>query len=188
MSAKKYLFYLFVLVALIQLYVAASVILGREKVIRHGELHRFRTAPIDPNDPFRGKYIVLDFDSTQYKPKKKVKFETGEKVYVTLNVDKEGFSWIKSVYKKEPEHETYLTATVDYVLDWEGKEVMIAYPFDRFYMEESKAPVAERLYFRRRRNPETVAYAEVRILNGESVLTDVKIDGVSIVTLSSRAK
>ena len=52
----------FVLVALMQLFVPANMIWSREKVLNEGKIYKFKTAPIDPNDPFRGKYISLNFE------------------------------------------------------------------------------------------------------------------------------
>ncbi len=37
---------------LAQLYVPASMIFRNERVIREGTAFKFKTAPIDPNDPF----------------------------------------------------------------------------------------------------------------------------------------
>ena len=57
----KYIFILFVIVALIQLFVPAQVILQQESVLETGNVYRFKTQPVDPNDPFRGKYITLNY-------------------------------------------------------------------------------------------------------------------------------
>ncbi|HMB62545.1 MAG TPA: hypothetical protein VKN36_05700, partial [Eudoraea sp.] len=54
------------------------------------------------------------------------------------------------------------------------------YPFDRFYMEESKANEAELTYRQSQRDTSKITYALVRIKNGEAVLKDVMIDGISI--------
>ena len=57
----------FILMVLAQLYVPASMIFQKERVITQGTAYKFRTAPIDPNDPFRGKYITLSFNETGVK-------------------------------------------------------------------------------------------------------------------------
>ena len=43
-----------------QLYVPFSMILGSEKVIDSGTLYKFRVALLDPVDPFRGRYVILN--------------------------------------------------------------------------------------------------------------------------------
>lgn len=62
MNKKKILLLSFFLVAVVQLYVPSKMIWDREEVLRTGTEYKFRTAPIDPTDPFRGKYITLRFD------------------------------------------------------------------------------------------------------------------------------
>ena len=56
----------------------------------------------------------------------------------------------------------------------------IDYPFDRYYMEESKAYDAELTYRKSQLDTSQIAYALVSIKDGEAVLKDVLINGVSI--------
>ena len=64
-------------------------------------------------------------------------------------------------------------------ISW-GKTRLV-YPFERFYLEEHKAPRAEKRYRLATRNSLQTTYAIVRIKNGTTVLEDVLIDGHSIV-------
>ena len=73
----------------------------------------------------------------------------------------------------------FLKAKVDYVIH-EGSKLSIEYPFDRFYMEESKAYDAELTYRRALPDTSQITYALVNIKNGESVLKDVMMNGISI--------
>ena len=61
-------FLCFGLLVAAQLYVPASMILGRENTIKAGKEFQFRVAPIDPNDPLRGKYIRLDYEDNFFPP------------------------------------------------------------------------------------------------------------------------
>ncbi|MCP3932456.1 MAG: GDYXXLXY domain-containing protein, partial [Bacteroidetes bacterium] len=61
-----------------------------------------------------------------------------------------------------------------------SNKLTIAYPFDRFYMEESKADDAEDIYREFQRDNRRAAYALVNIKEGKAVLKDVLIDGISI--------
>lgn len=69
-------------------------------------------------------------------------------------------------------------------------------PFDRFYMEESKAPRAEKLLpgsrFGRAQpsgtNQVTNCRANVRILNGTALIEDVLVDGTSIKELAGQPR
>jgi uncharacterized membrane-anchored protein len=170
----------FVFVALAQIYVPAKIVLNRVEILGTGKEFKFKTAPIDPNDPFRGKYIVLDFKETTIDIQHQEKWTRGETVNVFLTTDENGFAKIKSVSKLEPaDKQDFLKAKVCFI-SYDGSKLTIDYPFDRFYMEESKAYDAELTYNRSRRDTNSVAYALVNIKNGESVLKDVMIDGISI--------
>ena len=63
MLNKRYLFAGFILVALLQLFVPANMIWQEEGTIQEGTEFHFKVAPVDPNDPFRGKYISLAFEA-----------------------------------------------------------------------------------------------------------------------------
>jgi len=174
----------FVLMVLVQLYVPGRMIFQKEQVIMDGKEFRFRTAPIDPNDPFRGKYITLSFNANEVKVQDSVDWYTGDPVFVYLTTDSAGYAFIQSVTKDQPfELDDYVNATVDYVIADTVSTVFISYPFDRFYMEESKAPAAEQIYNEAAVDTNQVAYAVVMIKSGEAVVRDVMIDGVSILDL-----
>jgi|SRR5215203_5292172 len=180
MNSKKIIVIAFVLVALVQIYVPAKIILDRAIVLSSGKEFKFKTAPIDPSDPFRGKYINLTFNENTAEIQNKENWARGETVFVLLSTDNNGFAKIKSVSKTKPlESQDFLKAKVNLVT-YDGSKLFIEYPFDRFYMEESKAYDAEMTYSRSSRDTSQVAYALVNIKNGESVLKDVMINGISI--------
>ena len=60
-----------------------------------------------------------------------------------------------------------------------AKTVMIRWPLDRFYLNERLAPDADKLFAERLRGDKPPV-AEIRLLDGQAVLTDVLLDGVSI--------
>ena len=180
MNSKKIILIAFILVALVQIYVPAKIILDRAIVLSSGKEFKFKTAPIDPSDPFRGKYINLNFNENTVEIQNKENWARGETVFVLLTTDNNGFAKIKSVSKVKPlDNQDFLKAKVDYVI-YDGSKLSIEYPFDRFYMEESKAYDAELTYKRALPDTSQVTYALVNIKNGESVLKDVMINGISI--------
>lgn len=181
MNSRKLIFAVFVLVALAQLFVPAKMILDREKVLDNGKEYRFKTAPIDPYDIFRGKYIVLSYEDNVFKIQDEKGWINGEKVFLILKTDKDGFAEIQAVLKDKPAgSKDFLKASVNYVSNDGSGNLVIEYPFDRFYMEESKALPAEKAYLESLRDSSRVTYAQVKILNGESVLKDVLIDGIPL--------
>ncbi|MBK8829334.1 MAG: GDYXXLXY domain-containing protein [Saprospiraceae bacterium] len=171
----------FFLMVLAQLYVPASMIFQKERVIAQGTAYKFRTAPIDPNDPFRGKYITLSFNETGVKVENAEEWNNADEVYVYLTTDSSGYAMIQSIAKEQPKgRNDYIKANIDYIMTDTLSTVFVRYPFDRFYMEESKAPVAETIYNEAAIDSNQVAYALVMVMNGDAVVRDIFIDDVSI--------
>ena len=181
MNNKKLPLAAFILVALAQLYVPAKMILDRENILTSGIDFKFKTAPIDPNDPFRGKYISLQYENNVIEIQNEGDWLSGEDIYVILANDSNGFAKIESVSKTKPSDEvSFVKAKVSYVSDNGSQQLTVYYPFDRFYMEESKAYEAEKVYRESLPDSTQVAYALVKIKDGEAVLKDVLINDVSI--------
>lgn len=184
MNNHRLLFSLFVMVALMQLYIPSKMIFDRERVLETGMEYRFKTAPIDPTDPFRGKYINLSYEETMVEVESEMDWTVGEKVYISLTTDNSGFAKIQSVSKEEPtSNPSFLKAKVGFVTRDGSNKVTVEYPFDRYYMEESKAKEAELTYRQSQQDTSKITYALVSVVDGGSVLKDVMIDGVSIVEI-----
>lgn len=181
---KKATVIIFVLLCFIQLAVPSKMIFDKESVLATGHEYRFRTEPVDPYDPFRGKYVTLRFDAQQCTIDNDVEWSRGETVYVELTTDSAGFAIIRKLHKQEPSGNVdYVWAKIDYAY---GHEVSIDYPFTRFYMEEYKAHLAEQQYNDANRSLEKEAYAVVYVNKGAAALKDVMIDGVSLQVLASQ--
>lgn len=184
MANKRILFSLFVIVAIIQLAVPAKMIWDREKILETGKEFKFETAPIDPTDPFRGKYIILSFTENKVLLNSDIPYTSGEKIFVILKKDQQGFAKIKAVTNKKPKADIdYVQASVEYVSEFPAKTLSVSYPFNRYYMEESKAYQAERVYIESQLDSTKTTYALVSIKNGKAVLKDIIIDGVPILQL-----
>ncbi|MEO5648052.1 MAG: GDYXXLXY domain-containing protein [Chitinophagaceae bacterium] len=180
MFNRKLSFILFLLLILLQLYVPAKMIFDREDVIATGTVFKFKTAPIDPNDPFRGKYITLDYDQNSIKIEKTEEWKNSQTIYVLLSKDSAGYARISSISASKPvSTPDFVEAEISYV-DTRAKTLFIIYPFVRFYMEESKAYDAERLYTESLRDSSKITYGLVNVKKGEAVLTDVLIGEISI--------
>ena len=182
MLNKKILIAAFILVVIAQLGVPAKMIWDREDVLKTGILFRFKTAPVDPNDPFMGKYIYLNFEDNSIVIPKEEEWLPGELIYVSLHNDTSGFAKIKSISKTRPANDAdFLKAYVEVVMkNNDVRTLTINYPFDRYYMEESKAYEAELTYVRAQQDTTKITYALVSVKNGDAVLQDVMIDGTSI--------
>lgn len=186
MDSQKIMLTAFVLVALVQLYVPAKMIWDKETILEAGLTYKFKTAPIDPNDPFRGKYITLSFDENTVTVSNEEDWTSGEMIYLSLTTDNSGFAKIKSTSKKKPVRSTnFIQAKVKYVLGNGTNKLTIDYPFDRYYMEESKAYDAEQVYRQSLRDTCKITYALIKVKDGDAALKDVMINGTSIREMGS---
>ncbi|MEZ4987381.1 MAG: GDYXXLXY domain-containing protein [Saprospiraceae bacterium] len=185
MSNRRLQIIAFGAMVLIQWLVPANMILGREKVLDKGTPYRFKVRPVDPYDPFRGRYMTLDFEANQFNTDTLSEWMMGETVFVSLATDSIGFANIQDVTHEPPtDGSDYITAKL-YYSDWRDsfQLLQILYPFDRYYMEETKAPEAERIYRESLRDSSQTAWALVHVYQGEAVLKDVLVNGVSITQL-----
>lgn len=181
MNSKKIVLTAFILIALVQLYVPAKMILDKETVLEKGTEYKFKTAPIDPIDPFRGKYILLNYDENTVETQNKQNWEVGEIIYVSLSTDNAGFAKIKSISKEMPtDNPDFVKAKVSFLTENGSNKLTIDYPFNRYYMEESKAYDAEQIHRESQRDTNQITYALVSVRKGEAVLKDILINGTSI--------
>lgn len=174
---------LFVVMCLAQWLVPGKMIFDSERVIDEGTVYKFKTQPIDPSDPFRGKYITLNFDANSIILPDSTGWVNGEEIYVTFTTDSTGFAKVLGISRAEPETDNYLKTTVSYFDSWNKYELYFNLPFNRFYLEESKASEAEQIYWKAQRDSAQVAYGLVTIGNGHAVLTDVMINDKSVVEI-----
>jgi uncharacterized membrane-anchored protein len=179
---KISLLVLFILMCFAQWIIPAKMIYESEHVITDGDEYKFKTAPIDPSDPIRGKYIILNFESNLMTFNDSVDWMSGDEVFVTFTTDSAGFAIPETISRTSPETATFLKTTVDYVNSFGGEyKVYFNLPFTRFYLEESKASQAEQAYWQAQRDSAQVAYALVSVGAGQAVLKNVYINDIPIV-------
>lgn len=188
MKSKTIIFSLFVLVVLAQLYVPSKMILDEENVLKTGKEFKFETAPIDPEDPFRGKYISLRFKNNSFPIENRDNWQQREDVFVVLKTNPQGYAAIDTVMHKKPSNSVdFLKAQVQYIYTHKKeKTISIKYPFDRFYMDEFKAKEAELIAADTFKDSIQTVYASVFIKNGKAVLNDVFINEIPIKDLVSK--
>lgn len=178
---KRITIALFLIMCLAQWFVPAKMIYDSESIMRKGMQYRFKTLPVDPSDPFRGKYITLNFEANSISLPDSADWKPGEKVYVSFTTDTAGFAKAEAIYREEPLVEHYLETTVDYTTTNQPFRVFFKIPFSRYYLEESKASKAEQAYWSSLRDSTQVAYGLVSIGAGTAILKDVMINEKSIV-------
>ena len=172
---------LYALVVLAQLYVPASMIWSKETTLSEGTLIKMRCAPVDPYDPFRGRYVSLGFDETQVTLDRLVEFPSGKrKAYIVMENDADGFATIQDVVFEEPDDGLYYRADVQGYIAQGETQVTVYHPFLRYYMEEHAAPEAERVYRDVTWGGGMEAYAAIRVHNGDAVLEDLYLGDVPV--------
>ncbi|NND33678.1 MAG: GDYXXLXY domain-containing protein [Saprospiraceae bacterium] len=187
MIPKKIAIYGLVLLCFIQIYVAARMIYAYENVLTTGTSFKLRIAPVDPTDPFRGKYITLRFRDNTLKVAKASDWPQGSRAYVTFVEDSLGFARADDIFAQPlPGREDYLEIMIENIIDHPDEQlVYLAFPFDRFYLEESRAAEAERLYQEALASGMTEAYAHILVKNGHGTLADVIVGDKSVKNLGS---
>ena len=176
----------FVGMVFIQLFFPGKMIFQSEKALHDGSTFNFTTIPVDPNDPFRGKYITLRYAASSFKTDDIDGYAEGLNVYVTLEEGANGRAAVSDISFDEPtETPDYVKAKITRVrVNSEGiQHVRFQYPFDRYYLNEKVASEIEDMYRQATRDDYDNTYAVVRVRKGRAVFEDVMIQGKSIETL-----
>jgi uncharacterized membrane-anchored protein len=92
---------------------AATLLLGlvlvalveqRARILRGGTEIRLKTEPVDPRDLFRGDYVVLAYPISRVEVDTAARpaFRRGERVFVSLERDEQGFATATGVTRERP--------------------------------------------------------------------------------------
>lgn len=167
-----------------QFAVPFSMIQSRENILRNGDLFKFKTRPIDPADPFQGRYVRLAIDAyIKNRDDQPTPINARPKVYASIEPDVDGFAHFSEWSLEKPKGTKYLRTRIHY---FPNNGIDIDIPFDRYYMDEAKAPRAEQLA--RESTRSTNCWVAVRILNGKAVIEDVFAEGQSLRILAEEEK
>ena len=190
MTIKKGLFIAFAaIILLVPVYVAVS----SQNVLNNGEFYKFKPMAYDPFDPFRGKFLRVNYETNGIPTE--FDFEEGETAYVSIGVDREGFAFFEEAFKSPPKDKDYLKTTIQ----WSGMDasvireiemgteledfnlesvdtrssVNIKIPdnMNKYFINEDDALRAEETFFEEREN----IYIGVRILDGEVRLENIYV-------------
>src|SRR5260221_2660993 len=184
---------LFVGMVIIQWAVPAGMIFNTHRILKEGTTYRFRTQPVDPADPFRGNYLHLNFPSPMVITDTLKHYEEDEVVYVSLKADSLRFAYPFDIHKEKPANtDGYLKLRVRYAAvspdtSQARQSVYLEYPFDKMFLEESKASDAEQAYWNSR-NDSVVSYVVVKVLDTDAVLVDVIVNDSSVVDIVKRMR
>lgn len=184
------------------------LIVRYERVVTQGTEVRFRCQAYDPYDAFRGRYLRTSVREATTNivgtVTMKNNWEMRDKFVVRIEPSTNGL-WRVAEAALAPSGEGLWvkprSSSVGYRLGWSdrqkdesyekfsvrqkasGRAVHATFP-DQLFLNEKLAPAAEELL--RKRTGDAVAV--YRVLDGEMVMTDIELGGVSILTCAKDAK
>ncbi|EDM43619.1 hypothetical protein SCB49_08513 [unidentified eubacterium SCB49] len=171
---KIYLIIGFIIMVAAQWFVPGQMIVEQESVLTEGTAYKFKTRPIDPSDPLRGKYITLNFEMQKAFTKDST-INYGDALYVCLKNDADGFAKATIASKEKLDNKLdYIKVEANYYFQ---DTISFRVPFNTFYMEESKAYPAETLV--RQANRDSIlnnCYGLVYVKDDRAVLENVLIN------------
>ena len=169
MKARSVVWGVFVLACLAQLAFASSAMWRGETTLRGGTLYHFRSDPVDPVDPFRGRYVALAFARTRVPRAEGADLDVGATAYVELAVDDEGMARLERAQAAAPAADHLALP----VLATDATAVFVQLPFERYYAEEERALEIDR----QRWQAGARFVVGVRVLDGRGVIESLRLGG-----------
>jgi uncharacterized membrane-anchored protein len=190
MKNRKIIFFAY---ALIVMLVPIYIIGVSQDILNNGKLYKFRPQAYDPIDPLRGHYLRINYDTRNLPAEEE--FEEGDEVYVSIDVDKDGYAFFSDVHKNPPKKGDYLMSTVRNTGGMERFERGVLSRLDddiragdvgnykmtvtidppdnmrKYFINEDYGLRAERAFARNRQD----SYIGVRIKKGHARLQDIYI-------------
>jgi uncharacterized membrane-anchored protein len=168
MKSKK-LVVLFIVVAVIQLSTVLYMAWHWEDILQTGQRFDWVTAPVDPYDAFKGRYIDLGFKESSGPAIDNAKLAYGQNAYAVVGKNIDGKAFITGISAKQPEGKPYIKVKVTYT---EGAKVHVDLPFKRYYLPEDLAAPAETAY---RESAGKTGVAAIRLKDGYGVVEELYI-------------
>ena len=148
---KTPLYLLLICFMVLQLLAPGYLIFRNYDTLGTGESYKFNVRPYDPYDPFRGRYVALNANERTYY------------TYAVLERDAQGYAIISPFSSdRVPVSGVY------------AKNLKL----DRYYMNESMAPIAERI--QRSLSNDDIMYLLVKVKRGHYVIEGLYINDIPI--------
>jgi len=171
---KKYFVWaVFLIAVIVQFYFPISSIAEKNDILENGVEYKIKTRPIDPADPFRGRYVAIDVsvlisDNCQNEA-------PGSDIYfIRLSTGEDGFAEVSEISIAPLEGEGVLRLNGRYY--WRSWNNTVMLPYDRYYMRETGAPKAENAY--RQQGADT--YVSLRVKNNKGVISGLYVGDMRI--------
>lgn len=143
--------------------------------LKDGTEYLFKVEAFDPYDMFRGNYLNIKFKENTVKGISTYYQESNnDEYYVTIEKNKDGFAYFKSISSTKPRNTSNYFKTTGYYNKY-SNTCKIDTP-TRYYMNEKKSVIAEEIY----RNNIDTTYVKVRVKNGKMVIVGVYVNDILI--------
>ena len=174
-AIKKYYLWAVLIVAIAaQLYFPIHSIVENNDILETGAEYKINIVrPLDPTDPFRGRYVSI-FVSITIPNELKDEIPDSGPYYIRLITGEDGFAELSevSITPLEGEGVLKLDNPSQSWLEWGN---MIQLPFDRYYMREEIAPKAENAYRR-----QDSVYVKLKVKNRKGIIAGLYVDDMRI--------
>ena len=165
---------LLAVVVILQVSAPLYMVWHWEDVLKNGQAFRWATAPVDPYDLLRGRYIDLRFQEQKGPLVGDFLMEGRQQAYALLE-ERSGQVFISGVSAQEPKDKLFVRVKVLYIDN--NRIAHVEVPFKRYYMPEHLAPVAEQAY---RNSAGKDGVALIRIKDGYGAIEEVYIGDKTI--------
>jgi uncharacterized membrane-anchored protein len=130
-----------------------------------------RTAPVDPEDAVRGRFLALQCAIEEFPQATSTPWNNP--VYVVLKEDADGFAAVDHLSNEPLRGDNVMPAQP---MGWyEGKQ-HILFPFRQYWVSEKIAPEAETAYRNNSTRKNQSAYVTVRVRAGDAALEQLYIN------------
>jgi len=180
----KILLLIFLVVAFAQLWFPLSMISKHKTILKKGDVVKMKLAPRDPVHPFQGKYLQLTFEQNNFTNKDK-EWKRNDIIYLHYSLAANGYLKVDSLSAEVDNYNNIMKVKVLYYSKY-NNSLVIKYPFDKYFIDESKALPAEQKIAELIRKKQASVYAEISILNSIPVLKEVYVDDVPILDFLSK--
>jgi uncharacterized membrane-anchored protein len=185
---------LFLTLCAVQLAIPLAMAYRYERALREGTPYRFHTEPFDPVDAFRGRYVAIRLRLLQA-PHPSNQDHVDSEIYAVLDRDADGFATVRTLSRTRPTSGDWVEGTLGEDVYEDRRRFQEDEPpqrptllgtrvelsLDRYYMEEGKAPQAERVTRSLgSQRPQMDVTARVRVRQGLGAIEGLDVNGVPI--------
>lgn len=173
---KKFSIWILIAVCVVQIGATVWGPIEKSYVLAKGNVYKMKITGLDPFDPFRGRYLTINFkqDRADFIDKYNVTEEEfySKKVYLVFGKGADGLDRIEYATVVKPTDRDYVVPKYAYL----EKKVNFTMPFDSYYVNTNDATAMESVLA----NNIQDAYVTIRVLNDKAVLEKLYIGDKTI--------